>query len=267
MTLGDGLTSLIPPRQDSGEVLKKNDQESRQRRGLPRAAEISRGARKQSTKQSTDEAQDKQAVFQIETSKIKPNPYQPRRIYNNEGLRGLAQSIREVGIIHPLVASKIETETDAGTQVTYQLISGERRLRAAELIGMERVPVIVQTVNNDRDKLSVALIENIQRENLNPIEAAKAYARLQDEFALTQREIAAKVGKSRESIANTLRLLNLPSRMQKAVAQNEINESQARALLTIRDAAEQERAFNRLMHKKMSTKKHSEQLILQRFNF
>lgn len=195
-----------------------------------------------------------ESIFHIEVEKIKPNPYQPRRDFNEESLKELSQSIREFGIIQPIIVSKIVKETETGAEVQYQLVAGERRLMAAKLIGLERVPVIVRKIQAEKDKLELALIENIQRSDLNALEAAKAYARLQDEFNLTQREIAVRVGKSREAVANTLRLLNLPLKIQEAVAQNKINESQARAILAVSNLGEQERMFQNFMFQKIAAR-------------
>jgi ParB family chromosome partitioning protein len=194
------------------------------------------------------------AVFQIEVEKIKPNPLQPRRDFNKEELSELAQSIREFGILQPLVVSKVLKETDSGAEVEYQLIAGERRLMAAKLIGLPRVPAIIKKIDEQRVKLELALIENIQRRDLNPIEEARAYASLQDEFGLTQREIAARVGKSREAVANTMRLLNLPVYIQEALAQRKLSESQGRALLAIANIQEQERAFLSFLSQKVSSR-------------
>ena len=136
----------------------------------------------------------------------------------------------------------------------YELLAGERRLMAAKLLGMPRVPVIVKRVDEHRAKLEMALIENLQRSDLNPIEEAKAYARLQDEFNLTQREVAVRVGKSREVVANTMRLLNLPLHMQEAISQGKVNESQGRMLLSISNIEEQERVFAALLSQKLSVR-------------
>lgn len=195
-----------------------------------------------------------EAVFQIEVDKIEPNPFQPRKEFNEEELRELASSIREYGIIQPLVVSKIEEEAEYGTRVRYQLIAGERRLRAAKLVGLERVPAIIKHVDTKKLNLELAIIENVQRADLNPLEAARAYARLQDEFNLTQREIAVRVGKSRESVANSLRLLSLPSFIQEAVQGGKINESQARVLLSIADLSDQKNMFFRLLDEKMTVR-------------
>ena len=195
-----------------------------------------------------------EAVFHIEVEKIIRNPWQPRSNFNEESLKELAQSIREFGIIQPLIVSKVVKETDTGTEVEYQLISGERRLMAAKMAGLERVPVIIREINAQREKLEVALIENLQRSDLNPLEAAKAYARLQEEAGLTQKEIANRIGKSREAVANTLRLLNLPLEMQMVLAQNKINESQARALLAISSPEEQKKMFNEFLSRKVPSR-------------
>lgn len=241
MNLGKGLASLIPPRDNAKKDSKKVKPTPYHSHPPPfRAAE--------------ENYPEKAPVFQIEVDKIKPNPYQPRTESDEESLKELAQSIREVGIIQPLVVSKIEKETEKGREVEYQLIAGERRLRAAKMVGMERVPVVIKKLDTKEDKLLMALIENIQRSDLNPIEMAKAYARLQDNFNLTQREIAVKVGKSRESIANTLRLLNLPSHIKGALANGKINESQAMILLSIKDPTKQNNLFNKILEQKLTAK-------------
>lgn len=193
-------------------------------------------------------------IFHIETDKITPNPYQPRRNFDEEALKELASSIREYGILHPLVVTKIETSTEFGTNVAYQLISGERRLMAAKIAGLDRVPAIIKTAPTDKERLEMAIIENIQREDLNPIETARAYAKLQDQFGLTQREISVQVGKSRESVANSVRLLNLPSEIQDAVSQSKISESQARLLLMVPDLKEQQVIFQDLMVNNLSVR-------------
>lgn len=193
-------------------------------------------------------------IFHIETDKIKPNPFQPRRVFDETALNELAGSIREFGILHPLVVTKVEIPTESGTDVEYQLISGERRLMASKIVGLERVPAIIRAVPSDRERLELAIIENIQRENLNPIETARAYSKLQDQFGLTQREIAVRVGKSREAVANAIRLLNLPTQIQDAVSNSKINESQARLLLMIADPKEQQLLFEDLMLNNLSVR-------------
>ncbi len=193
-------------------------------------------------------------VFLIEVDKIKPNPFQPRRYFDEEGIRELATSIREFGLLQPIVVTKVEKETEQGTHVEYVLIAGERRWLASKSLGLERVPAIIRNVELDRERLELAIIENVQRIDLNPVEAARAYARLQDEFKLTQREIAARIGKSREVVANTLRLLNLPSIVQEAIGKGLLGESQARLLLSIPEAKDQEMMFQEVLKHNFSVR-------------
>lgn len=194
------------------------------------------------------------AIFQIEVDKIKPNPDQPRRVFDEDALRELASSIREFGLLQPIVVTKVEHEIPTGTEVEYVLISGERRLMASKLLGLERIPAIIRNVDLDRERLELAIIENIQRENLNPIEIARSFARLQDEFRFTQREIAARLGKSREVVANAVRLLDLPQNIQDAISQGKIGESHGRLLLTIDDQGLQEKMFQDLIGQHLTTR-------------
>ncbi len=187
-----------------------------------------------------------EAIFHIETDKIQPNPFQPRRDFDEDQLMELAQSVREFGIIQPLVVSKIEKETPYGTAIEYQLIAGERRLRAAKIAGLPRVPAVVRRAPEDREKFEMAIVENVQRADLNPIESARSYAKLSEQFGMTQREIAARMGKSRETIANAMRLLNLPTEMQDAIAGGKISESQGRVLLALADPIKQQQLFQQV---------------------
>ena len=193
-------------------------------------------------------------VYLIEVEKIAVNPFQPRKVFNDEELRELANSIREFGLLQPIVVTKIIEEAESGTSVRYELIAGERRLRASKLLGLERIPAIVKNVQLDRERLEMAIVENVQRANLNPVEAAKAYNRLQDEFKLTQREIAVRIGKSREAIANTMRLLNLPTVMQDALSRGQLSESQARLLLSVEDMAQQQMFFEDILKNSLSVR-------------
>lgn len=182
-----------------------------------------------------------ESVFGVEVDKIEPNPYQPRREFSEDSLKELAGSIREHGLLQPILVSKREIETPLGLEVRYQLIAGERRWRAAKLAGLSQIPAVIRRgVPDDRLKLELALIENLQREDLNGIERAKAYKQLIDEFNLVQREIAARVGKSREAVTNTLRLLTLPAEVQEAVSKNLISEGHARAILMTGDDLEKQ---------------------------
>ena len=161
---------------------------------------------------------------QVPITAILPNPSQPRGEINIEGLQELAQSILEHGILQPLILSKSPTDNQ------YTLIAGERRLRAAEIAGLKSVPAIIREVT-EQERLEIALIENIQREDLSPLEAALSYQQLNDEFNLSHEDISARVGKSRASITNTLRLLKLSDAVQVALNSKKISEGHARALL------------------------------------
>ncbi len=193
-------------------------------------------------------------IFHIEVDKIKPNPHQPRKHFDEGALNDLAASIREFGIMQPLVVSKIEVSTEHGVAVEYQLIAGERRLLASKLVGLPRVPVVIRAVPEEREKLELAIVENLQRENLNSIETARAYAKLQDHFGLTQREVAVRLGKSREVIGNAVRLLNLPTSIQDAIAKNQLSESQGRLLLAVADPMQQQSLFNDILRNNMSVR-------------
>ncbi|HCX45047.1 TPA: chromosome partitioning protein ParB [Patescibacteria group bacterium] len=204
--------------------------------------------------QSKPQVNSETSVFHIEVNKIKPNPHQPRKNFDEESLNELAASIRELGVIQPLIVSKVEIETELGTQIEYQLIAGERRLKASKIAGLERVPAIVRRIADEKDKLELAIVENVQRSDLNPIEAARSYAKLQEEFGLTQREVAARVGKSRETISNVLRLLNLPSYIQDAVSEKKISDSQGRLLLAVNDSQQQQNLFNEIIRNNLSVR-------------
>ncbi|MDP3770073.1 MAG: ParB/RepB/Spo0J family partition protein [Candidatus Sungbacteria bacterium] len=177
-----------------------------------------------------------ESIFWIEIEKIEPNPFQPRREFGEDALRDLAGSIREHGILQPVLVTKKELETPSGLQVTYELIAGERRWRAAKLAGLSQIPAIIRRgVPDDRIKLELAIIENVQREELNAMERARAFKQLIDEFHLVQKEIAGRIGKSREAVANTLRLLALPMEIQQALHGGLITEGHARAVLMAGD--------------------------------
>ena len=175
----------------------------------------------------------KESVFWIELDKIKPNSMQPRREFEESALSELAQSIREYGVLQPIVIIRNEFDTSTGRGVEYELLAGERRLRASRLAGLSQIPAIIKEAQPDKVKLEIALIENLQRQDLNPIEKARAFKKLIDEFGMLQREVAEKIGKSREVVANTLRLLTLPEDMQQAVAAGKITEGHTRPLLML----------------------------------
>lgn len=184
------------------------------------------------------------SVFYIEINKIRPNSSQPRRDINQESLNELSESIKKYGVLQPLLVSKIQHHSDRGVDVEYELIAGERRWRAAKLAGLPHVPVIVKNnFDEARMKLEVALVENLQREDLNPLEEAHAFDRLTKEFGLTQREVSQRVGKSREVVANATRLLTLPADIREGIRNNKVSRSQARALLAFKDEAVQRDMF------------------------
>jgi ParB family transcriptional regulator, chromosome partitioning protein len=170
--------------------------------------------------------------FEIDLDRLTPNPKQPRSVFDEASLEELAQSIRRNGVIQPILARRASTQSGAPGDVRFEIIAGERRWRAAQRAGLLKAPVIVRDVPDDR-LLEVALIENIQRDDLNPIEEASAYRRLADELHLTQDAIATAVGKDRSSIANALRLLRLPDEVRNLVSDGSISMGHARALLAL----------------------------------
>ena len=197
------------------------------------------------------------SVFWVDVHKISPNPYQPRKEFDPENLKALSESIRQYGILMPLVVTRQEVERpDGGLESVYELIAGERRLRASKLAGLTQVPVIIRHgEESNRIKLELAIIENLQREDLNAIDRAKALQQLISEFALSHAEVGAKVGRSREYVSNSIRLLALPEEVQKAVANRDISEGHARALLMIDDRPQERDAlFREIMMKKMSVR-------------
>ena len=193
------------------------------------------------------------SVFWIDTDKIKPNPYQPRREFSEEGLKSLAESIRQYGMLQPLTVTRRDVEREGGGLASeYELIAGERRLRASKLIGLAQVPVVIRYGESDLTKLELAIVENLQREDLNAIDRAKALKQLIDEFGISQTEAAAKIGKSREYVSNSLRLLTLPEHMQNAVVGKEMHEAHARTLLMLTSRPqEQETLFKEIVLKKL----------------
>lgn len=169
--------------------------------------------------------------FYCDIDKIEPNPEQPRKHFDENRLQHLAESIAEKGIIQPLLVSRAKGNR-------FRLIAGERRLRAARMAGLEEVPVVVMDPPTQGNNLELALIENIQRHDLNPIEEAMAYARLINDFSLTQEQVASKVGRKRSTVTNTLRLLNLPDYLRDDVSSGIISEGHARVLLRVKDDEE-----------------------------
>jgi len=179
---------------------------------------------------ATDQKLDSQRIWHIPVSEVHPNPKQPRRYFEQDAMDELADSIRKHGVLEPLLVSE---QVGGG----YELIAGERRWRACRQVGLPTVPVIVKELA-DQEKLEISLIENIQRADLNPIEEAFAYKRLIEEFHLTQQEVGEKVGKARPTVANMIRLLDLPEEAQTALILQKINTGQARALLSLEGEAQ-----------------------------
>ncbi len=208
-----------------------------------------------STEGSRSSASD--GVQEIEVALIDPNPFQPRSDYNPEALEELKESIKEKGIIQPILVRPIGDGR-------YQVVAGERRLRAAIELGLKTVPIRVREVASNEEMLELALIENVQRENLNPIELARGYQRLIDECNLTQEEVAKKIGKDRTTIANLLRLLKLPAKIQDSLRSGEIKEGHARALLGVDDPEIQEKIWRKAVKDQLSVRK-VEQLV-RKFN-
>lgn len=212
--LGRGLNALIPENEEQGQ---------------------------------TSPVSSSQNIIQLPIEGIQPNPQQPRDHMDAEALQELAASIMEHGIIQPLIVSK-ENEGDL-----YTLIAGERRWRAAKIAGLSMVPAIERTVT-DQGQLELALIENLQRADLSPLEMAEAYRQLAESFSLTHEEIAERVGKSRTSVTNTLRLLNLPEQVRKALAAGLISEGHARAILGLPNAQAQRAALDSILNLELNVR-------------
>lgn len=184
-------------------------------------------------------------VLEVEISKIRQNKYQPRLNFRDETQKELIASIQEKGLIQPIIVRKVGDD--------YELIAGERRLRAAKALGFEKIPVIIKEVS-DEEALELSLIENIQRENLNPIEEAKAYERLISVFNLTQDDIAKKVGKDRTTIANFIRLLKLPEDIQEKLSNGQISVGHAKVILGLEDPADQRKITEQIIKDGLSVR-------------
>lgn len=197
------------------------------------------------------------SIFFVDINKIKPNPFQPRREFDEARLRDLADSIRQYGVLQPLVVSREEVQKEGGEglSVEYELIAGERRLRASKIAGLEQVPVIIRVGDDNMAKLELAIIENLQREDLNAVERARAFLRLVEEFKFTHTQIGQKVGKSREYVSNTLRLLALPQEMLDALSEGKISEGHTRPILMLSDRPEEQMVlFKEIIFKKMTVR-------------
>jgi ParB family chromosome partitioning protein len=197
------------------------------------------------------------SIFWIETNKINPNPFQPRKEFDEARLKDLAESIRQYGVLQPIVVTRKETQKeDGGILVEYELISGERRLRASKMAGVPTIPAVIRS-NEESDlmKLELSIIENLQREDLNCVDRAKAFQQLVAEFGLKHTQIAMKMGKSREYVSNSLRILALPEHMLLAVSEGKISEGHTRPLLMLVDRKdEQETLFKEILYKKITVR-------------
>ena len=195
------------------------------------------------------------SIFFIEVDKIKPNPLQPRQEFDEARLSDLAESIRQYGVLQPLVVVRTERTSASGVVNEYELIAGERRLRASKLAGLPEVPVIIREEPADRVKLEMALVENVQREDLNALDRAVAFKKLSQEFSLTHKEIGARIGKSREYVANSIRLLSLPTEMQQALKEGHITEGHSRPLLMLTDRPLEQRAlYEDILYKNLNVR-------------
>lgn len=224
MALGKGLGSLIPTKK-----VETTSQEEISRDSVSVPAV--------SPKQSSIKKEDQ--VLHIPLSEITPNPDQPRKHFSHSDLEDLIASIKLHGVLQPILVSEKLTGG-------YELIAGERRFRASEMAGVATVPALIKKTNN-QERLEIALIENIQRQDLNPIEEAFAYRRLTEEFGLKQDEVAQRVGKSRPAVTNTIRLLDLPEVIQRALMDGTLSTSKARAILSLRSQDEQIKMFQNMM--------------------
>lgn len=219
MALGKGLSSLIPQQKSSTRRIVHKETETLHKEGQ---------------------------LWHIPISEIVPNPDQPRKEFSHSALEDLVDSIKKHGILQPITVSE-------KTNGEYEIVAGERRFRSAQIAGLATVPAIVRAVT-DQEKLEIGLIENIQRQNLNPIEEAFAYKRLIEEFGLTQKEVAEQVGKQRPTIGNMIRLLDLPEQIQKALIDEKISTGKARALLSLKSEREQMEMFASMIGEKMSVR-------------
>src|SRR3989344_446054 len=196
------------------------------------------------------------SIFWIDADKIKPNPYQPRRDFDKMRMQDLADSIKQYGVLQPLTVSRVEVEKEGGGIVTeYELIAGERRLRAAILAGVSQIPAIIRAGDTAIMKLELAIIENLQREDLNSVDRARAFFRLANEFKFTHNEIAKKMGRSREYVSNSLRILTLPEEIIAGLSEGKITEGHTRPLLMLADHGEEQLVlFKEIVYKKITVR-------------
>ena len=196
------------------------------------------------------------SIFWIDTDKIRPNPYQPRREFDQARLQDLADSIKQYGVLQPLTVSRIEVQKeDGGLMTEYELIAGERRLRAAILARVSQVPAIIREGDTSMMKLELAIIENLQREDLNVVDRARAFFQLTSEFKFTHNEVAKKMGRSREYVSNSLRILSLSEEILNALSEGKITEGHTRPILMLADHPEEQIVlFKEILYKKITVR-------------
>jgi ParB family transcriptional regulator, chromosome partitioning protein len=197
------------------------------------------------------------SIFWIDTDKIKPNPFQPRRDFDEAHLQNLADSIKQYGVLQPLIVSRMEVEKKGGEGlvIEYELIAGERRLRAAKIAQVTQVPVVIREGDTAMMKLELAIIENLQREDLNVVDRARAFFRLVNEFKFTHNEVAKKMGRSREYVSNSLRILSLPPEILAGVSEGKITDGHTRPLLMLADHPEEQLVLAKeILYKKITVR-------------
>ncbi|HAH18108.1 MAG TPA: chromosome partitioning protein ParB [Eubacterium sp.] len=238
--LGRGLDTLIPKNSKNKTGKEKVSNNS--------SKDIDNG---KETSLNQIKAENKNREVLVDINEIEPNRNQPRKVFDEDAIEELADSIKQYGIIQPLILRKMDNY--------YEIIAGERRWRAAKKAGLKELPAIIRTYEEDQI-LKISLIENIQRENLNPIEEAKAYQQLKSEYGLKQDEIASSVSKSRVAVTNILRLLKLDDRVQKMIMENLISSGHGRALLSLENGDEQYQIAARIMDENLSVRE-AEKLV------
>ncbi|MEX0770108.1 MAG: ParB/RepB/Spo0J family partition protein [Balneolaceae bacterium] len=233
--LGRGLGAFFPEYQDSGDEKKPTGEGEKVKTAVP-----------------VDPSEKVNVVLHIPVDHIRPNPHQPRKEFKEESLEELSSSIRRHGLIQPITVRYLGEKR-------FELISGERRLRASKLAGLKEIPSYIREVN-DEQVLAFALIENIQREELNPLEVAMGYQRLMEELNYTQNEVADQVGKNRTTVTNMLRLLNLPDFIQAALRDEQISTGHARALINLKSEKDQKKLLKKIIAETLSVREVEKQV-------
>ncbi|MFA6285529.1 MAG: ParB/RepB/Spo0J family partition protein [Parcubacteria group bacterium] len=233
--LGRGLASLIPPKNKPVQNVSASGENIHQDLVKTQAGTL------------------QDDFLEVPIEKVASNPQQPRHNFDEKELQDLSNSIKEHGIIQPLVVAKIAPDQ-------YELIAGERRLKASKMAGLKMVPVIVREESGEREKLELALVENVQRHDLDVLEEARAYKKLIEEFDLTQEDVADKVGKSRSAVANKVRLLGLPIEIQRALTEGKISEGHARSILAIENPEKQRALFEMILKDNLTVRQTEEKV-------